>query len=37
MPPIGDWQAALQRAFPEILAAQRAAQRAAATAGSPAG
>jgi len=33
VPPIGDWRAALQRAFPEILAAQR----AAATAGSPVG
>jgi len=38
IPPIGDWRAALQRAFPEILAAQILAdQRAAATAGSPAG
>ena len=37
VPPIGEWQAALHRAFPELLAAQRADVAGAAATGSPAG
>jgi dTDP-4-dehydrorhamnose reductase len=37
VPPIGEWRAALHRAFPELLAAQRADVAGAAATGSPAG
>ncbi len=36
VPPIGDWRTALHRAFPDVLAAQRAAASAGSPAGSPA-